>query len=223
MGGALDGVEDLSTAVVVADSASMRNRIAAALADHGLQLAAAVESPQAIGGLETDESTIVIFVCAVDIPQEITSLRQLCREVSEPAILVISPPATGAGVRRTLDAGADALVFEPEIELTLAATVRAVASGQTVVPRKLRASVERPNLSHREHQVLSLVRQGLTNAEIGERLYLAESTIKSHLASVFTKFGVHSRKEAVAVFADLESAAGVATVNHQDPTEQTTA
>lgn len=182
----------------------MRNRIAVALGAQELQLFAVFDSPAAAKGLNADESAIVVFVCDVDVPQQITSLRRLCREPNVPAVVVISPPATGAGVRRALDAGADALVFEPELEFTLVATIRAVASGQTVVPRKLRASVERPTLSHREHQVLTLVRQGLTNAEIAERLYLAESTVKSHLASVFTKLGVHSRKEAVAVFIDLE-------------------
>jgi DNA-binding NarL/FixJ family response regulator len=52
--------------------------------------------------------------------------------------------------------------------------------------------------------VLTLVRKGLTNAEIAERLYLAESTIKSHLSSIFTKFGVRSRREAAAVSLDLD-------------------
>jgi DNA-binding NarL/FixJ family response regulator len=194
----------LSLAVVITADEGMRHRISAALEEQGLQELAQLDSHEAISGLEMDPSTIVVFVCDIDAPQEMTSLRRLCREVREQAIVVISPPATGAGVRRTLDAGADALVFESELELTLAATIRAVASGQSVVPRKLRASVERPNLSHREHQVLALVREGLTNAEVAERLFLAESTVKSHLASVFTKFGVHSRKEAVAVFIDLE-------------------
>ncbi len=196
--------ENLLSAVVVSASAEMRKRITATLEAQDLQPLAVLDSPTAVKGIDTDESAIVVFVCDVDVSQEITSLRRLCREPNVPAVVVISPPATGAGVRRTLDAGADALVFEPELESALVTTVRAVASGQTVVPRKLRASVERPTLSHREHQVLTLVRQGLTNAEIAERLYLAESTVKSHLASVFTKLGVHSRKEAVAVFVDLE-------------------
>ena len=192
--------------VLIAQDAELRSRIAAALAEHDLQAPTEIDSPSSFAGLNTDASTILIFVCDVEVPQEVTSLRRLCREASEPAVVVISPPATGAGVRRTLDAGADALVFDSELEMTLAASLRAVASGQSVVPRKLRAGVERPNLSHREHQVLALVCEGLTNAEIAERLYLAESTVKSHLASVFTKFGVHSRKEAVAVFAELELA-----------------
>jgi len=199
-----DNQVGLALAVVITADAEMQQRISAAFAEQGLQQMAQLDSPEAVAGLAMDSSTIIVFVCDIDVPQEMTSLRRLCREASDQAIVVISPPATGAGVRSTLDAGADALVFESELELTLAATIRAVASGQSVVPRKLRASVERPNLSHREHQVLALVHEGLTNAEVAERLFLAESTVKSHLASVFTKFGVHSRKEAVAVFVDLE-------------------
>ena len=107
-------------------------------------------------------------------------------------------------MRRALDAGADAIVFESELESTLAVAVRAVASGQSVVPRKLRASVERPAFSHRERQVLSFVSRGLTNAQIADKLFLSESTIKSHLSSAFSKFGVRSRKEAAALFLELE-------------------
>lgn len=213
----------LDTAVVIADSTDAQKRIVAALAEHDLKPLAQLDAPSDFDGLDFDETTIVVFVCDVDVPQQMSNLRRLCREARQ-SVVVISPPATGAGVRRTLDAGADALVFESELEMTLATTVRAVASGQSVVPRKLRASVERPTLSHREHQVLSLVRQGLTNAEIAERLYLAESTIKSHLGSIFTKFGVHSRKEATAVFIDLERASDVVPATlQQEPSEQPTA
>jgi DNA-binding NarL/FixJ family response regulator len=193
-----------ASAIVIAESPVMLARIGSTLAEQGLRVEMELDSPAAADGAEMDEATIVIFACDIDVPQQVTDLRRLCREANGAAIVAISPPSTGAGVRRALDAGADALVFDSELELTLSAAVTAVASGQTVVPRKLRASVERPNLSHREHQVISLVRQGLTNAEIAEHLYLAESTVKSHLASVFTKFGVHSRKEAAAVFVDLE-------------------
>jgi DNA-binding NarL/FixJ family response regulator len=194
---------DLLSAIVIAQDTELRTRVHATLAELELTPSATLDSVAALSGRKMDESTIVLFVCDIDIPQEVTCLRRLRRVAVGPALVVISQPATGAAVRRALDAGADALVFEPDLELTLAATIRAVASGQSVVPRKLRASVERPTLSHREQQVLTLVGEGLTNAEIAERLYLAESTVKSHLASVFTKFGVHSRKEATAVFADL--------------------
>src|SRR6476620_10545561 len=101
-------------------------------------------------------------------------------------------------------AGAAAIVFEPLIESTLAVTVSAVGSGQAVVPRELRASVERPALSHRERQVLTHVCEGLTNSQIAEQLFLSESTVKSHLSSAFAKFGVRSRREAAALFIELD-------------------
>ena len=207
--------------MVIADDADLRSRIDAILGELGLAPVAAFKSVDSFGRQQADESTIIVFSCDIDVPQEVTNLRRLRREAVGPAILVVSQPATGGAVRRALDAGADALVFEPDLELTLAATVHAVASGQSVVPRKLRATVERPTLSHREQQVLTLVREGLTNAEIAERLYLAESTVKSHLASVFTKFGVHSRKEAAAVFIDLALApAGTPALGHEPSPER---
>ena len=49
-------------------------------------------------------------------------------------------------------------------------------------------------LSAREQEVHALVCEGLTNAEIGRRLFIAESTVKAHTASVYEKLGVHSRK-----------------------------
>lgn len=196
---------DPKTVVVCADGADLRRRIATALVGQSLSVAATVDDPAAVADLELDDSAIVVLACDVDEAREMAALRRLARETPKPAVVVISAPATGTGVRRALDAGADALVFEPELELTLPTTVRAVAIGQSVVPRQFRASVERPVLSHRENQVLTLVRGGLTNAEIAERLFLAESTIKSHLSSIFTKFGVRSRKEVAAAFAEADS------------------
>jgi DNA-binding NarL/FixJ family response regulator len=152
-----------------------------------------------------DEATVIVVACDVERPSEVTALRRLGRAAGGAAIVVVSPRSTATAVRRTLDAGADALVFEPDLVQALVPTVRAVESGQSVVPRNVRAGVERPYLSYRERQVLGLVSEGLTNAEVAASLVLAESTIKSHMASIFTKFGVHSRKEAVAAFADLET------------------
>jgi orotate phosphoribosyltransferase-like protein len=57
--------------------------------------------------------------------------------------------------------------------------------------------------------VLQLVAAGLTNGEIADRLYLSESTIKSHLSSSFRRLGVSSRAEAAAAVLDPDN--GIAT------------
>jgi DNA-binding NarL/FixJ family response regulator len=216
---------ELLVVVACAGNADAHRRIELALAEQGLAISDTVDEPAMITSLELDTTTIVVLVCDVDKPREMAALRRLRRDAPDPAIVVISPPATGTGVRRVLDAGADALVFDPELERTLATTVRAVSIGQSAIPRKFLASVEKPVLSHRESEVLALVRTGLTNAEIAERLFLAESTIKSHLSSIFTKFGVRSRKEVAAAFADGDTALGeaVALATNGEPPERATA
>jgi DNA-binding NarL/FixJ family response regulator len=195
--------------LVVAGDAEKRSQIRAVLGAVGQEPVAAVADHTALAGWRVDQATVLVVTCDVDRPAEVTALRKLSRAAHGAAIVVVSPRVTATAVRRTLDAGAGALVFAPELLQVLIPTLRAVESGQSVVPRDLRAGVERPYLSHREHQVLDMLCEGLTNAEIAARLVLAESTIKSHMASIFTKFGVHSRKEAVAVFGDLKLASEV--------------
>lgn len=187
------------------DTATARRRIVAILEAHNPDTATVlIDTPEQLVDQGVESTAIVILVCDVDRPREMALLRRLRREVREPGIIAVSPTATATGVRRALDAGADAIVFEPELESTLPVAISAVGSGQSVVPRKLRASVERPAFSHRERQVLAYVSQGLTNAQIADRLFLSESTIKSHLSSAFAKFGVRSRREAAALFIELE-------------------
>jgi DNA-binding NarL/FixJ family response regulator len=191
--------------VVSADDTETHRRVALALAAQSLP-SLQVSVPSELFELDLDSKAIVVLVCDLDAANEMAMLRRLRRELRAPAIVAISRPTTGTGVRRALEAGADAVVFEPELESTLAVAVSAVATGQSVVPRKMRASVQRPALSHRERQVLAFVSKGLTNAQIAQKLVLSESTIKSHLSSVFEKLGVRSRREAAALFRDLERA-----------------
>jgi DNA-binding CsgD family transcriptional regulator len=64
-------------------------------------------------------------------------------------------------------------------------------------------------LSGREKQILGLVVMGYMNSQIAEQLFLAESTIKSHLSSAFTKLGVRSRNEAVELILNSERGLGM--------------
>jgi DNA-binding NarL/FixJ family response regulator len=123
-------------------------------------------------------------------------MRRVRRGLPQAAIVAVMPEDSRRGVRRALEAGADGVVFENRLETSLALTVRAVMAGQTVVPAAGRLELDRPTLSTREKQVLGMVVAGLSNKAIASELYLAESTVKCHLSSAFSKLGVRSRNEA---------------------------
>jgi len=89
----------------------------------------------------------------------------------------------------------------------LANIVRLVAAGDVYVSRTLASSLlseltgKRPHdplseISEREGNILSLVAEGLTNREIGERVHLAEKTVKNHMTNILGKLQVRSRVEA---------------------------
>jgi DNA-binding NarL/FixJ family response regulator len=104
------------------------------------------------------------------------------------------------------------VVNEAELEATLVATTQAVLVGNICVPRKLHRCLFKPAFSHRERQVLALVVRGFGNRQIAARLFLAESTVKSHLASAFQKLGVRSRKEAAALLMDPDEGLGASVI-----------
>jgi DNA-binding NarL/FixJ family response regulator len=110
-------------------------------------------------------------------------------------------------LRAALAAGAAGVVVQDELERGLATCVRAARAGQVCVPRSHWREVEPSVLSVRERQVLGLVAMGYMNRQIADRLFLAESTVKSHLSSAFGKLGVRSRSEAAELMLGRERAA----------------
>jgi DNA-binding NarL/FixJ family response regulator len=77
------------------------------------------------------------------------------------------------------------------------------------VPQAYWREIEPPALSTREKQILGLVVMGYMNSQIAEQLFVAESTVKSHLSSAFGKLGVRSRNEAVDLILDSERGLGM--------------
>jgi DNA-binding NarL/FixJ family response regulator len=133
-------------------------------------------------------------------------------------VVVLAPDDRRSGeLRRLLRAGADAVVFDGQAEAWLAITVRAVHAGQIVVPRSLRQHVVRAPLSHREKQILRLVVRGFTNRQIADELYLAESTVKTHLSSAFAKLDAHSRAEVTELILDPDEGRGLGIMSAVDP------
>lgn len=151
---------------------------------------------------------LVVAYCNSVSPEDLAAFKQLKCESPELLIVAVCESADRRAARRLIDVGIDALVLFDQLETALAPTVAAVFAGQMVVPRDLGVSVDKPALSSRERQILGMVVTGLTNHEISSRMFLAESTVKSHLSSAYKKLGVRSRSEAVALILDGNGSPG---------------
>lgn len=183
-----------------------RRRVRVVLEREGFQTSANVASVRELVERPLPATIAVVVVCCdqvlLDSPGELQMLRS---ELPDVRVVVVCSADGRRAVRKALAAGADGYVCEPELERALGATMWAVCVGQVCVPREMREHFQRPAFSFREKQVLQLVARGFTNGEIAQALFLAESTVKSHLSSSFRKLGVSSRKEAAAVVLDPDS------------------
>jgi DNA-binding NarL/FixJ family response regulator len=151
-----------------------------------------------------------IRVIAVDLGQPI-SVKRLQAKLSQAGpgpIVVVSPECGSLGARRAVRAGAQSLVLEDQLEGALVPAVRAVAAGLSAVPAVLRNGGDSLMFSHREREVLGLAISGHTNSEIATTLFLAESTVKSHLSSAYRKLGAASRKDAASLLLDPDEGLG---------------
>lgn len=123
-------------------------------------------------------------------------------------ILVVTERVDRRVATALIDAGASGVVTSGTPEQALMPALRALEAGFLVLPEAARQAVRHPVLTARQRDIMRLVVLGLSNAEIADRLYLTESTVKTHLRAVFAKLEVRSRKEAVDVMLDDRSAMG---------------
>lgn len=161
--------------------------------------------------LTATEPPAAILLCADGkvasaVAAELPALREAQPEA--PVVIVCSEVRPGE-LRRALAAGVNGIVLEEHLSTTLGACIEAVRAGQVCVPRRHAPQVEPATLSAREKQILGLVVMGYMNSEIANQLFVAESTVKSHLSSAFSKLGVHSRNQAVELIVDPERGLGM--------------
>jgi DNA-binding NarL/FixJ family response regulator len=181
---------------MLADDELAARRIEGVLAGDGMLVSARGRRGDDIVAGTTLDADVLVVVCGRGITERDHQVRRMRRSLPHTGIVAVMPEDSRRGVRRALEAGADGVVFETMLEATLPVTVRSVLAGQTVVPAAGRLELDRPTLSTREKQVLSMVVAGMSNKAIAGELFLAESTVKCHLSSAFSKLGVRSRNEA---------------------------
>jgi len=143
-----------------------------------------------------------------EVEGQVDRIRALAMDPVAGRLVIFSFGASQSLVNAAVAAGAAGFVAKTVTAHQLADAVLAVAEGRRVVltpsaHRHLAASLAWPGrtrqLSGRDSELLVLLREGCTNREIADRLYLSENTVKTHLRRLFTKLGVSNRTQAAMV------------------------
>ena len=128
---------------------------------------------------------------------------------SHPQILpvVLTSFDDDEALAESLEAGARAYILKTVRGAEITDVIKAVADGRTLTRRRVDHEDPTADLTPSERKVLDLIGDGLSNREIGEKLGVAEKTVKNHITSLLSKMGLQRRTQVAAWVAGQRAAA----------------
>lgn len=198
-----------TTVVVVDDHELVRDGIAALLsAEPDLEVVGtAADGVEAIGLVQSLHPAVVLMDIQMPDIDGIEATRRLRASGTVAKILILTTFGADDNVIAALRAGASGFLLKDSPRHALVAAVRAVAAGDAAVDAEVlrrlvhhhvrggrpEDAVELHRLSPREAEIFRLVGRGATNDEIARRLYISETTVKTHIARTQAKLGARDR------------------------------
>jgi DNA-binding NarL/FixJ family response regulator len=166
-------------------------------------LAATKDGGECVDAVRRHRPDVVVLDLEMGPMGGLQCLEALRSEHPEVRVLVLTAYSDGESMRAALEGGASGFALKTEPPQQTVASIRQVARGQLVFPQAARRwllrtpqSSEPSQPTDRELEILALVSEGLTNAQIARRLRVSDNTVKFHLQNVYLKLGVRNRTEA---------------------------
>ena len=155
---------------------------------------------------------VVVMDCAMPGTSGLVATRRILATHPDVAILMLSMHTEQTLVSQAIAAGARGYILKSALDLDLAAAVKRVAAGETVLDASVTSAAAlkgeaNHGLRPRELEVLQLICQGLSNRAIAERLGLSVNTVSVHRANIMSRLGVHKTADLV-VYAMRNGLAG---------------
>ncbi|WP_433136115.1 response regulator transcription factor [Actinomadura nitritigenes] len=201
------------------DHEVVRRGVAALLsAEHDIEIVGeAATAEHALARIPAARPDVAVLDVRLPDGDGVEVCREIRSQMPELACLMLTSFDDEDALFEAVMAGAAGYVLKQIHGSDLVGAVRTVASGQSLLdPRstarmlqRIRARQEKQDplkdLTDQERHILELIGEGLTNRQIGERLFLAEKTVKNYISSIFTKLGMSRRTQAAALAAQLKA------------------
>ena len=175
-------------------------------------IAEAVNGQEAVAHAAELQPDVILMDVRMPVLDGLQATRAITAMPDPPKVLVLTTFDLDDYVYEALRSGASGFLLKDASAHELAEAVRLVAAGDLLAPgvtRRLIAEFARmgaprtpgrkqiEGLTDRESEVLALVARGLSNAEIADRLVVAEQTVKTHVSRILMKLGLRDRTQAV--------------------------
>lgn len=201
--------QELIRVLIVDDHAVVRSGLAAFLmAFDDLDLVGeAASGAEALRMVDERAPDVVLMDLVMPEMDGATAAKHIREQFPEVQVIALTSFPEEDLVQSALQAGSISYLLKNVSADELADAIRAAVAGRsTLAPEAaqalIHATTRPPELGHdltpREHEVLELMVEGLSNPDIADRLVVSRSTVKFHVSSILSKLGVTSRTEAVA-------------------------
>jgi len=131
----------------------------------------------------------------------VEAIAAICAEDPDAKVIVLTIHKGDEAVYQALRAGARGYLLKDIATDDILAAIRSVYEGRRCIPPQIAARmaerIRHSDLTPREIDVLKLIAKGFSNKQIGDRLGIAEATVKNHVVSLLGKLGVQDRTHAV--------------------------
>ena len=172
----------------------------------------AIDGADAVRAFERERPDGVVMAVRMPRLDGLEATRRITASDVDAKILILTTFDLDEYVYEALRAGASGFLLKDRPPEELVVAVRTVAAGDALLspsvtrrliaefaarPEPARSPAGLDELTEREHDVLLLLAQGASNAEIATRLFVAETTVKTHVAHILRKLGIRDRAQAV--------------------------
>ena len=207
--------------VLVEDHLALREGLELLLAREGCQILGSVGDPQeAFDVIEQTGPDVAIVDIRLPGESGIGLTRRLLRERPDLGVVLYTGHSDVQLLYEGLDSGARGYALKDGPPEELLEAIRSIAAGGTYVDPRLRpallsrgATKRVPHLSPREREILDLLAEGLTGAQVAERLFLSPDAVRTHIRNAMAKLEANTRVHAVALALrqkEIPSARGMA-------------
>ena len=135
----------------------------------------------------------------------IEATEEIMRRVPDAKVLIFTAYSERALLQRGLESGARGYILKEAPHETLLRAIEKVAAGETFVDPALMSALTQSRtgstdvLTAREREILQLLADGMSNADVAAQLFISQETVKSHVRHILTKLEADTRTQAVAI------------------------